>query len=76
MSAKKLDALIDLLSRQWVTVQDSQKHCGLNSLAQRVSELRREGHIIADKWVKADGSRFKMYSTNEALFEAEHEGRA
>ncbi len=71
-SVDKIDALVELLSHQWVTVQDSQRHCGLNSLAQRVSELRADGHIVFDKWVKEGGSKFKAYTTCEVLHEAQH----
>jgi hypothetical protein len=57
----KTRALFVLLRKQWVTVKDSQHHCGLNSLAQRVSAFRAQGHNVIDKWVEAGGSRFKAY---------------
>ena len=59
--ATKSAALLRLLRRQWVTVKESQQNCGINSLAQRVSEWRAEGIVIQDKWVEQGGSRFKAY---------------
>lgn len=59
--ATKSAALLRLLRKRWVTVVESQRHCGINSLAQRVSEWRAEGIVIHDKWVEANGSRYKAY---------------
>lgn len=53
--------LMALLRKQWVTVKDSQRHCGLNNLAQRVSEFRAQGIVIRDAWISEGGSRFKAY---------------
>jgi len=30
-------------------------------LATRVGELRRIGHVIEDRWVEANGKKFKAY---------------
>ena len=59
----KLQRLIKLLQRRWVSPQDALRHCGLMSLSQRVGVLRSRGVHIADKWVKdADGKPlFKAY---------------
>jgi hypothetical protein len=62
MTRTKTQALFDLLSNQWVTPLDALRVCRVMTLAQRVSEWRAEGHVIADKWVKsASGSRYKAY---------------
>lgn len=59
----KLQRLIKLMQRRWVSPQDALHHCGLMSLSQRVGVLRSRGVHIADKWVKdADGKPlFKAY---------------
>lgn len=59
----KLDKLIKLLKRRWVSPIDALKHCGLMSLSQRVGQLRRRGVHIADTWVKDKNgrNRFKAY---------------
>jgi len=61
MTDTKTAALIRLLRRQWVTPIDALNHCKLMSLAQRVSELRARGYVIADRWIDMPGSRFKAY---------------
>lgn len=57
----KKATLLALLGKQWVTVADSMRHCGINSLAQRVSEWRAQGIVIQDRWIAANGGRFKAY---------------
>ena len=58
----KKAAVLWHLKRHWMTTGDSNLHCGLNSLAQRVSAWRREGLAIRDKWVNVGGSRVKAYT--------------
>ena len=54
--------LLALLRRQYVTPIDALNKCGIFSLAQRVSEWRRDGHVIGDKWiVTPSGARVKAY---------------
>jgi hypothetical protein len=54
--------LFRLVHRQWTTPLDALSQVGCLSLAQRVSEWRRTGHRIADKWVHLrSGKRVKAY---------------
>lgn len=48
----KLQKLIKLLRRRWVSPVLALRECGLMSLSQRVGQLRRRGVHIADAWVK------------------------
>lgn len=51
-----------MLSKRWLTALQSAQDGGCLSLAQRVSEWRRQGHVIADKWVTTGGgARIKAY---------------
>ena len=62
MKDTKKDNLFTLLRKQYVTPIDALNKCGIFSLAQRVSEWRRDGHVIGDKWViSPSGARFKAY---------------
>ncbi len=50
--------LVELLKRGWVTPQDALRAVGCFSLAQRVSELKREKEMpIEDKWIDLGGGR-------------------
>ena len=54
--------LLKLLQRKWVSPLDALQAVGCLSIAQRVSEWRRAGVAIADKWVELDGGkRVKAY---------------
>jgi hypothetical protein len=54
--------LLKLLRRKWVTPLSALKEVQCLSLAQRVSQWRRAGVEIADKWVELDGGkRVKAY---------------
>lgn len=58
----KTARLMKLLQRQYATPLDALNHCGVLSLAQRVSEFRAAGVMVADKWVICpSGSRVKAY---------------
>lgn len=54
--------LLSRLARQWVSPMDALHLCGCMSLAQRVSEWRRDGVTIIDKWIETPtGKRVKAY---------------
>lgn len=54
--------LMKLLKRRWTTPLDALNHAQCLSLAQRVSEWRRAGVEINDKWVGlSNGKRVKAY---------------
>jgi hypothetical protein len=58
----KYAQLFRLLSRRWVTVQDSIRLCGVSSLSQAVTRMEREDGIAFDRqWRKAGTSRFLAY---------------
>lgn len=59
----KLQRLIKLMQRRWVSPQDALRHCGLMSLSQRCGTLRSRGVNVASKWVKDASGRnaFKAY---------------
>lgn len=57
----KTQSLHTLLTRQWVSTLDAIRHCGITSLAQRVSEMRASGETVLDVWVQNRGSRYKVY---------------
>lgn len=59
--------LLHLLGHQWLTPLDALQTCGCMSLAQRVSEFRREGIDIEDRWVDLpSGKRVKAYRLKRA----------
>lgn len=53
--------IIKRLKQGWTTPLDALTACGSMKLATRVSELRRDGLVIVDKWVEQGGKRFKSY---------------
>ena len=54
--------LLALLSRKWVSPLVALRECGCLSLAQRVSEWKRDGVAIIDKWIDTpSGKRVKAY---------------
>ena len=54
--------LLALLSRKWVSPLEALRECGCLSLAQRVSEWKRDGVSIIDKWIDTpSGKRVKAY---------------
>lgn len=56
------DKLLRLLRRKWTSPLDALREAGCLSLAQRVSEWRRAGMAIGDKWLALpDGRRVKQY---------------
>jgi len=58
------EQLIKVL-RVWTSPLEALQRVGTMKLASRVSELRRDGHVIVDKWVEANGKRFKTYKLAE-----------
>jgi hypothetical protein len=54
-------SIIKRLRKGWTTGLDALQTCGTMKLATRVSELRRDGYTVLDKWVEAEGKRFKAY---------------
>lgn len=62
MSQTMESRLLKLLSRQWVTPLDALREVQCLSLAQRVSEFIREGHLIHKAWVKLpSGKKVRSY---------------
>ncbi len=55
------ESIIKRLRKGWTTGLDALQTCGTMKLATRVSELRRDGYTVLDKWVEANGKRFKAY---------------
>lgn len=54
--------LIALLQKKWVTPIEALNEARSFSLAQRVSEMRRSGINVIDKWVELkSGKRIKAY---------------
>jgi len=56
--------IIRLLKRRWTSPLDALRECGSMKLASRVSELRRQGYVIADKWGPAKS--YKLYLLRKA----------
>ena len=53
MSTKtKKAAALAIMKRRWLTMLQAVELCGLASLSQRCTELRREGHNIISRRVK------------------------
>jgi len=51
--------IIAQLKRHWTSPMAALHECGTMKLASRVSELRRQGFTIVDKW--APGREYKLY---------------
>lgn len=60
------ESIIKRLKQGWTTPLDALTACGSFKIATRVSELRRDGLVIVDKWVEQGGKRFKSYRILEA----------
>jgi hypothetical protein len=61
-SRTREETTLKLLRRGWLSALDSATKGGVLSLAQRVSEWRRDGMVINDRWKTSDtGARFKQY---------------
>lgn len=58
----KTSKLLEMLQKRWMTPLDMLYHCSLLSGVQRISEMRRDGWVIRDQWVRtAGGARVKAY---------------
>jgi len=59
--------LVELMRKGWLSPQDALRQAGTMSLAQRISEMRREHPElnIVDEWRQAGRSRFKAYTLLE-----------
>lgn len=55
------ETIVKRLRRGWTTGLQALNDCGTMKLATRVSEMRRSGLNIIDKWVEQGGKRFKAY---------------
>lgn len=47
--------------RVWTSPIDALKKVGTMKLATRIGEMRRAGYEIQDRWIEANGKRFKAY---------------
>jgi hypothetical protein len=54
-------SIIKRLRKGWTTGLQALTDCGTMKLATRVSELRQGGYTVIDKWVEANGKRYKSY---------------
>lgn len=58
----RTEVTISLLRKGWTTSLTCAMRGGVWSLAQRVSEMRRDGLTVIDKWVELpSGARIKAY---------------
>ena len=60
------DRIIKHLKRKTLTRAQAMEQLGIANVTARISELRQEGHNIADKWVTqrnrfGDVTKFKAY---------------
>lgn len=53
--------VVQRLQQGWTTALDALNDCGCMRLAARVLELRQDGLKVDDKWVNANGKKFKAY---------------
>lgn len=54
-------AILKRLRKGWTTGLEALHAAGTMKLATRVSELRRDGYVVVDRWVEQGGKRFKSY---------------
>ena len=67
MTNAKTQAAIALMRRRWLTTLDAIHACGLSSLSQRISVLRRKGYEFDQRTVvTATGSRIAEYKLRKA----------
>jgi hypothetical protein len=53
--------IIQRLKKGWTSPLDALYAAGSMKLATRISELRRDGFEIEDRWKEENGKRFKEY---------------
>ena len=67
MTCSKTWAAVRIMRRRWLTTLDAINACGLSSLSQRVSVLRRKGWEFDQRVVvTASGSRVAAYRVRKA----------
>ncbi len=47
--------------RVWISPIEALEKVGTMKLATRIGEMRRAGYEIQDRWIEANGKRFKAY---------------
>lgn len=55
------ESIVKRLKRGWCTGLQALECANTMKLATRVSELRRDGYTVLDKWIEQGGKRFKAY---------------
>lgn len=63
----KKSALLALLRKQWVGHPLALDRCHSRTLSQRVSEFKREGWVVLDRWVRTADSKAKEYRIVKAV---------
>lgn len=67
MTCSKTWAAVRIMRRRWLTTLDAINACGLSSLSQRVSVLRRKGWEFDQRVVvTSSGSRVAAYKVRKA----------
>jgi len=67
MTCSKTLAAVRIMRRRWLTTLDAINACGMSSLSQRVSVLRRKGWEFDQRVVvTASGSRVAAYRVRKA----------
>lgn len=67
MTHAKTQAAIQIMRRRWLTTLGAINACGLSSLSQRISVLRRKGYEFDQRTVvTATGSRIAEYKLRKA----------
>ena len=62
MTTHKTQQAIRIMRRRWLTTLDAINACGLSSLSQRISVLRRQGYEFDQRLVvTGSGSRVAAY---------------
>jgi len=71
MTCSKTWAAVRIMRRRWLTTLDAINACGLSSLSQRVSVLRRKGWEFDQRVVvTSSGSRVAAYKVRKAAVNA------
>lgn len=55
------EIILAALKRGWITAMDVADRGITTKLTSRVSDYRKEGYKIIDRWVEVNGTRFKSY---------------
>lgn len=65
MISQKKKMIICLKKRKVMTIRDIFIMCNCNSPTKLISDLRRDGYQIEDRWREKDGRRWKEYYLRE-----------